>query len=123
MKAVLAGLVLMGACWVGDDDDSAANSWAPTIESSFPASTTQELSIDGSLRFAAAGMDVDSLHLDYAWLVDGALEAGGSSEDGVFDTSWDLLWTAKRSGERIQVAFEVDDGDFVETLTWPVDVE
>ena len=37
MKAVLAGLVLMGACWVGDDDDSAANSWAPTIESSLKA--------------------------------------------------------------------------------------
>jgi hypothetical protein len=123
MRAPIAALALLAACPVGDDDDSAANSWAPTIDESFPAPSTQTLPQDGSLEFAARGGDVDSLDLQFAWTLDGAFQAGGSSDDGTFDTAYTLSWDEDWSGARVEVGFEVDDGEFVESLTWPVDVE
>ncbi len=121
--AVPLAAVLLSGCSLLLDPGTGDNTIAPRIDSSFPEPGTQELPQGGTLLFSAEGEDDDSLELEWAWEVDGSARVLGESDDGGFDTSFDLAWLAEWSGATVDVRFVVDDGEFSAELIWPVNVE
>jgi len=118
---LLVALALAGCDLIpyeGGDDG-----YAPRITSSFPDSGTQRLLLDGTLEFAAAGVDDDSLELTWSWRLDDEVQAVGTFTDGTFDVAWELVWTEDLSGASVDVCFEVSDGSLTSELFWPVDVD
>ena len=120
--APLLGLILLSGCsllpYEGGDDG-----FAPRITESFPEPGSQRLLVEGTLEFAAAGEDEDTLELTWSWRRDGEVQAVGTSTDGTFDLSWELAWSEDLSGSSIDVCFEVSDGSLTAELFWPVDVD
>ncbi len=121
--AVPVAAVLLSGCSLLLDPGTSDNTIAPRIDSSFPEPGTQDLLQGGTLLFSAEGEDDDSLDLEWAWEVDGSARVLGESDDGAFDTSFDLAWLAEWSGATVDVRFVVDDGELSAELIWPVNVE
>ena len=120
----LALLSLLAACGGGSGSGGTGGTWAPQITYSFPDSGIQDLSEGSSLSFTALGEDIDSLDLEWEWLLDEAITALGEVTDGSFDESWTLQWSEELSGFMHDVSFLVrdPDGNSAE-LYWPVQVD
>ncbi len=122
MRALLLVLVLASAgCDLLLDPGGGSNEYAPRIDGSFPDAGVLELAA-GSLTFSADGEDPDSLALSWTWSLDGEVQAAGTSDDGTFETGWDLAWDPAMAGATVEVGFAVSDGDLSADLLWTVDV-
>jgi len=115
-------LVLAGCGWAGGSGGT-AGAWAPQITDSFPDSGIQELPEGSSLTFTVLGEDIDSLELEWEWLLDDAIQSAGDVSEGSFDLSWTLPWSEELSGFLHDVTFVVrDPGGNATELYWPVQV-
>ena len=118
---LVVGALSMSGCDLLLDPNTASNTIAPRIDRSFPEDGVLEI-VSGSLLFSAEGEDDDSLDLSWTWQLDGDVQAAGTSADGSFDTGWELQHDPTRSGETVDVRFEVSDGSLSAELIWTVDV-
>lgn len=113
-----------GCIFIENGGGTVDGGYAPVIDSSFPGdSASQLVTMDSFLSFSAAGSDQDSLFLEWDWQLDGELQALGSSEDGSFDTTLDVPWTADFSGSFSELLFTVSDGNYDTELYWSVTFE
>jgi hypothetical protein len=117
-------LVLLTGCGGGEGSGGTPGTWAPQVTYSFPDSGIQDLAEGGSLTFSAVGEDIDSLDLEWEWLLDEAITALGEVTEGSFDESWTLEWSGELSGFLHDVSFVVRDPEGNSTeLYWPVQVD
>jgi hypothetical protein len=113
-----------GCIFLDGTGDTVGGGYAPVVESSFPAdSGSQFVPTDSFLSFSAAGSDPDSLYLEWDWQLDGELLALGSSDDGSFDSTLELPWTANLSGNFGELRFAVTDGSYETDLYWSLSFE
>lgn len=116
----LALLLLLGACGVFGDDDSAVEGVAPRVLGSSPATGEVRVPACGDATFTARGEDEDSLALWWSWWLDGSLQATGEVDDGAFDTTWALPWDPADGGREGEVHFRVNDESAETEVYWPI---
>mgnify|MGYP003999351541 CR=1 FL=1 len=123
---VLAAVLTTGSgcIFLENGGSTVDGGYAPVIEGFFPGDPASQLvTMDSFLSFSAAGSDQDSLFLEWDWQLDGELQALGNSEDGSFDTTLDVPWTAELSGLFSELLFTVSDGNYDTELYWSVTFE
>lgn len=117
---LLVLVVAVPSCEFVVDDPQQGSEVSPRVLGSSPATGEVEVPACGSATFTARGEDEDSLHLDWGWTLDEVLQAGGTAEDGAFDTTWELPWSEDRADSFVEVRFFVSDGSLDAEVYWPV---
>ena len=122
----LALLLLLPGCIFldGSGGGDVSGGYAPRIDSAFPSDAgSQFLAVDSSLPFSASGEDLDSLDLEWDWMLDDELLSLGSSDDGRFDDTLEIAWSPDRAGNFSELRFAVSDGSYETELFWSLSFE